>query len=192
MANITGKKVAFLATNGFEESELMETKRLIEEAGATTEIVSLEPGEIRGWKDKEWSKSVRVDRTVDQVSVGDYDSLIIPGGTMNPDILRTNARAVEFVKEFVESGKAVGAICHGPWMLVEANAVQGRRVTSWPSVKTDLQNAGARWSDAEVVTDQGIVTSRKPADIPAFARKMTEETAEGRHTRRDTRAVSII
>lgn len=189
---ITGKRVAILATNGFEQSELTEPKRLLEEAGAQTTVVSLQEGEIRGWKEKNWGDTIHVDKTVEQCTPNDFDALMVPGGQMNPDILRTNPKAVEFVRGFVQEGKPIGAICHGPWLLVEADAVRGRKVTSWPSVKTDLKNAGANWVDQEVVTDQGIVTSRKPDDIPAFAEKLIEEIGEGTHTHRTTQAVGLI
>lgn len=179
-----GKRVAILATNGFEQSELMEPKRLLEEAGAQTMVISPESGEIKGWKDKNWGDTVPVDESLNEASESNYDALVLPGGQMNPDILRMNPKAVSLVRSFVEAGKPVGAICHGPWLLAEAGVLDGRQVTSWPSIKTDLTNAGAEWTDEEVVTDNGIVTSRKPDDIPAFARKMIEEINEGYHDRR--------
>ena len=182
---ITGKKVAFLATNGFEESELVEPKKLLEEAGAETTVISQKDGDIQGWKDKNWAGSIHVDQTLDQAKPEEFDALVIPGGTMNPDALRMDPKAVKFVREFMSSGKVVGAICHGPWLLAEADTIRGKRLTSWPSLKTDLTNAGAEWTDQAVVTDQGMVTSRKPDDIPAFANKLIEEIAEGRHTRRE-------
>jgi len=178
---LDGKRVAILATDGFEQSELLEPKRLLEEAGAKTTIVSLQEGEIKGWSEKNWGQSVKVDITVADCSAEGFDALMLPGGVMNPDKLRLNEDAVAFVKGFFAAGKPVGAICHGPWMLVEADVVEGRKVTSWPSLQTDLRNAGATWTDAEVVTDEGLVTSRKPADIPAFAKKLIEEIAEGKH-----------
>lgn len=180
---IKGKRVAILATNGFEQSELFEPRKALQEAGAETVVVSLEPGEIKGWKEKNWGDSCKVDMTVDQCSPADFDALMLPGGQMNPDILRMNEKAVQFVREFMQSGKPVGAICHGPWMLVEADVVNGKTLTSWPSIKTDLRNAGAEWVDQEVVVDDGLVTSRKPADIPAFSQKLIEEISEGRHER---------
>jgi protease I len=183
MPDITGKKVAILATNGFEESELLEPKRMLEEAGAHTEVVAPQTGEIKGWKDGNWAQAIQVDKTLEECSAEDYDGLLIPGGTMNPDKLRLERSAVEFVRKFAESGKPIGAICHGPWLLVEAGVVQGREVTSWPSLRTDLENAGARWVDQEVAVDQGIVTSRKPDDIPAFSKKLIEEVREGVHAR---------
>ena len=181
--DLTGKKVAILATNGFEQSELLEPKKMLEEAGAETVVVSPESGEIKGWKDKNWGDAVPVDQTLDEVVESDFDALMLPGGQMNPDVLRMNPKAVDFVRSFSEAGKPIGAICHGPWLLAEAGVAEGRRMTSWPSIKTDLINAGADWTDEQVVTDHGIVTSRKPADIPAFAEKLIEEISEGVHAR---------
>jgi protease I len=180
---LNGKRVAILATNGFEQSELIEPKRLLEEAGAETVVVSPEQGQIKGWREKDWGDTIPVDQSLDGANEADFDALFIPGGNMNPDSLRMNPKAVSLVKSFVESGKPVGAICHGPWLLAEADVIEGRHVTSWPSIKTDLINAGADWTDEQVVTDQGIVTSRKPADIPAFAKKLIEEINEGVHSR---------
>jgi protease I len=182
---LDGKRIAILATDGFEQSELLEPKRALEEAGAKTEVVSIQEGQIRGWKDKDWGDSVAVDTVVQQTKADDYDGLLLPGGVMNPDKLRMNSDAVSFVKAMADSGKPIAAICHGPWTLVEAGAVKGRTITSWPSLKTDITNAGGKWVDEEVVTDRGIVTSRKPADIPAFNRKMIEEFKEGVHTMRN-------
>jgi protease I len=178
---LKGRKVAILATDGFEQAELMEPKRALDEAGATTHVVSIKSGEIKGWKSKDWGDSIRVDRTVDQVRASEYDALVLPGGVINPDHLRTEPKAVEFVKQFVQSGKPVAAICHGPWTLIEAGAVRGRKLTSWPSLKTDLKNAGANWVDEQVVLDGNIITSRKPDDIPAFNKKIIEEIADGKH-----------
>jgi protease I len=179
-----GKRVAALVTNGFEQVELTEPRKALEQAGARVDVVSPESGEVRGWKHKEWGESVKVDRVLDQARPDEYDALLLPGGVMNPDRLRMNAKAVEFVKHFAASGKPIAVICHGPWTLVEAGVVKGVRMTSWPSLRTDLVNAGADWVDAEVVVDRGIVSSRKPDDIPAFNRKMIEEFAEGRHAQR--------
>jgi protease I len=178
---LKGRKVAILATDGFEQAELMEPKRALDEAGATTHVVSIKSGEIKGWKSKDWGDSIRVDRTVDQVRASEYDALVLPGGVINPDHLRTEPKAVEFVKQFVQSGKPVAAICHGPWTLIEAGAVRGRKLTSWPSLKTDLKNAGANWVDERVVLDGNVITSRKPDDIPAFSQKIIEEIADGKH-----------
>ena len=180
---VQGKKVAILATDGFEQSELLEPKRLLEEAGCQTTVIAPKAGEIKGWNHTEWGQSVRVDQTLDQADCEDYDALVLPGGVMNPDKLRMESKAVEFVQGFYEAGKPIGAICHGPWLLVEADVVDGCEVTSWPSLRTDLENAGATWTDQQVVTDQGIVTSRKPDDIPAFSQKLIEEIGEGVHSR---------
>jgi protease I len=183
MPNIQNIKVAVLATDGFEQSELQKPVEALKEAGATVEIVSLKSGSIKGWKDKNWGDEVSVDKTVDSVKADDYDALVLPGGVMNPDTLRTNKDAITFVSSFMSAKKPVAAICHGPWTLVEAGAVKGRKLTSWPSLKTDIENAGGTWVDEEVVTDNGLVTSRKPADLPAFCKKMIEEIAEGPHSR---------
>jgi protease I len=181
---LEGKKVAILATDGFEQSELMEPYKALREAGADAIIVSPTGGKIQGMKHAEKADPFEVDLTLDQADADDFDALVLPGGVMNPDALRMNAKAVHFVKGFHAARKPIAAICHGPWLLVEADVVDGRRVTSWPSLKTDLRNAGAEWTDAEVVCDRGLVTSRKPDDLPAFCRKMIEEIAEGRHERR--------
>ena len=178
---LDGKKVAILATNGFEQSELFEPKKALEEAGAEVSIISLESGEIKGWDEKDWGKSIAVDLTVNEADPNDFDALQLPGGVMNPDKLRMNKKAVSFVKSFFESGKPVAAICHAPWTLIEADVVKGRTITSWASLKTDLENAGAKWVDQEVVVDNGLVSSRNPDDLPAFNKKMIEEFAEGKH-----------
>jgi protease I len=180
---LEGKRIAILATDGFEQSELLEPRKALQEAGASTHVVSPKTGRIRGWKHAEWGESVNVDTALDDADAGDFDALLLPGGVMNPDRLRMNPDAVEFVRGFVEEQKPIAAICHGPWTLIEAGGIKGRKMTSWPSLRTDLENAGAKWVDAEVVTDMGLVTSRKPDDIPAFNRKMIEEFAEGRHQR---------
>ena len=182
-ANLQQKQIAILVTHGFEQSELLEPKKALEKAGAKTQVVSLEPGRIRAWDHKDWGIDVPVEITLKEANPENYDALLLPGGVMNPDTLRTNGEAVKFVKHFVHEGKPIAAICHGPWTLIEAGGVKGRTVTSWPSLKTDLTNAGANWVDQQVVTDQGLVTSRKPADIPAFTEKMIEEIAEGKHSR---------
>lgn len=184
MAKLEGKKVAVLATHGAERSELLEPMTALREAGATVHLIAPQGGTIRTWKDKNWADEVPVDRTLAEARPEEYDALVLPGGVINPDTLRTIPEAVAFVRAFAEAGKPIGAICHGPWLLVEADVVRGRRVTSWPSVRTDLKNAGAQWEDAEVVVDQGLVTSRKPADLPAFNRKLVEEIAEGVHAAR--------
>ena len=174
---LDGKKIALLSGNGFEDSELLQPLEAIKAAGATVEIISEEAGEISG---KDESK-VSVDKTVDDVSAIDYDGLLLPGGVSNPDKMRQNKSAVNFVRDFFEQHKPVAAICHAPWLLVEADVVRGRTLTSWPSLQTDIKNAGGAWVDEEVVVDQGLVTSRKPEDIPAFNSKVIEEFAEGKH-----------
>lgn len=179
MQQLKDKKVAVLATDGFEQSELEQPVAALKEAGAQVEIISLKSGSIKGWDEKDWGKEIAVDKTVDSADADSYDALVLPGGVMNPDTLRTNKDAVSFVKSFMDEGKPVAAICHGPWTLVEAGVLKGRTVTSWPSLKTDIENAGGTWVDEEVVTDNGLVTSRKPADLPAFCKKMIEEIAEG-------------
>jgi protease I len=180
---LRNKRVAALVDNGFEQSELLEPKKALEAAGATVDVVSPQSGNVKGWKHTDWGQAVGVDRSLDEVKADEYDALLLPGGVMNPDKLRANTKAVTFVKAFVDAGKPIAAICHGPWTLIEAGAVQGRKMTSWPSLQSDLRNAGAHWVDQEVVTDNGLVTSRKPDDIPAFNKKMIEEFAEGRHSR---------
>jgi protease I len=178
---LDGKKVAILATDGFEQSELFEPRHALMQAGAEVTVVSLKPGEIQGMKHQDKGETIRVDKTLDQVSAGEFDALMLPGGVSNPDTLRMHPEAVSFAKAFFDAEKPVAAICHGPWLLAEADVLQGRTVTSWPSIRTDLRNAGAKVVDQEVVVDEGLVTSRKPADIPAFNAKMIEEFAEGRH-----------
>ena len=177
--NLQGKTIAILATDGFEQSELMKPKKALEEAGARTQVVSPAGGKIKGWDRKDWGEEVPVDITLDSADPARYDALLLPGGVMNPDQLRMNPAAVRFVKHFFEHAKPVAAICHGPWMLVEAGAVQGRTVTSWPSLKTDIRNAGGTWVDEEVVLSNGVVTSRKPDDIPAFNRQMIDLFSKG-------------
>jgi protease I len=181
---LAGKRVAILAADMFERVELDEPRKALEDAGATTEIVSIHDGEIQGFDHFEPKSTLRVDKTVEEVSADDYDALLVPGGVGNPDQLRTDENAVGFVRDFAEAGKPMAVICHGPWVLVEAGVARGLTLTSWPSLRTDIENAGGNWVDKEVVVDQGIVTSRKPDDIPAFNRKMIEEFCEGRHTDR--------
>ena len=185
---LEGVKVAILAADGFEQSELFEPKKALENAGAAVSIISLESGEIKGWDEKDWGKTIAVDLTVDEAVADDFDALQLPGGVMNPDKLRMNEKAVAFVKSFFEAGKPVGAICHAPWTLIEAGVVEGKTMTSWASLKTDLENAGAKWIDQEVVTDNGLVTSRNPQDLPAFNEKIIEEFAEGVHQKRKSAA----
>ena len=178
---LTGKRVAILATDGVEQVELTEPRKALDEAGAKTTLVSPKSGQIKGWQHDHWGEELKVDLALESANADTFDALLLPGGVMNPDQLRMNKQAVQFVRSFFDSGKPVAAICHAPWMLVEADVVSGRSVTSWPSLQTDLRNAGADWVNREVVTDQGLVTSRKPDDIPAFNRKMIEEFAEGEH-----------
>lgn len=182
-SDLAGKKVAILVDNGFEQVELTEPRKALDGAGATTHIVSPQPQKVKGWQHTKWGDELPVDVALDAARPEDYDALLLPGGVMNPDHLRGNDKAVSFVKNFVDSGKPIAAICHGPWTLIEAGAVRDRKVTSWPTLQTDLKNAGANWVDEEVVVDNGLVTSRKPDDIPAFNAKMIEEFAEGPHAR---------
>ena len=177
--NLQGKTIAILATDGFEQSELTKPKKALEEAGAKTQVVSPQGKKIKGWDKKDWGDEVNVDVTLDSADPARYDALVLPGGVMNPDQLRMNPDAVKFVKHFFEHAKPVAAICHGPWMLVEAGAVRGRTVTSWPSLKTDIRNAGGNWVDEEVVLSNGVVTSRKPDDIPAFNRQIIDLFSKG-------------
>ena len=181
MENLNRKKVAILATNGFEESELREPKRALEEAGADVDIISLQSGEIKSWADGDWGKKYQVDKTLNEVTQDDYDALVLPGGVINPDLLRREEKAIDFVRSFFDHHKPVAAICHAPWLLAEAGVLKGREVTSFSSIKTDIINAGANWRDEEVVVDSGLVTSRKPDDLPAFNSKLVEEVYEGKH-----------
>ena len=184
MPNISEAKIVILATDGFERSELHVPLDKLKAAGAKVEIASIKDGEIKSWDETDWGDTIAVDRNVKDVRVEDYDAIVMPGGQINPDLLRVNQDAVALVKAFVSSGKVVAAICHGPWLLVEADALRGRQATSYHSIKTDLKNAGANWVDKEVVTDKGIVTSRSPKDLDAFVSKIIEEVQEGRHERR--------
>jgi deglycase len=178
---LNGKRVAILATDGVEQVELTEPRKALEDAGSTAQLVSPKRGKIKAWQHDHWGDELKVDVLLDDARAENFDALMLPGGVMNPDLLRMNEKAVQFVRSFFNAGKPVAAICHAPWMLVEADVVRGRTVTSWPSLRTDLRNAGADWVDREVVTDEGLVTSRKPDDIPAFNKKMIEEFAEGVH-----------
>jgi len=179
--SLSGKRVAILATDGVEQVELLEPRKALDAAGAKTTVVSPKSGSIKGWDIDNWGSEIKVDLALNNASPDDFDALLLPGGVINPDTLRTIPSAVDFVRAFFEAGKPVASICHGPWMLVEADVVHGRNVTSWPSLHTDLKNAGANWADNQVVVDHGLVTSRKPDDIPAFNKKMIEEFAEGVH-----------
>jgi len=177
----TTKRIAILATNGFEESELSSPREALLKEGFTVDIISEETGSIRGWRDGNWSNSFDVDRTLDEVSAKDYNALVLPGGVINPDMLRRNDDALIFIRDFFKQSKPVAAICHGPQLLIEADVVNGRTMTSFRSIKTDLENAGALWVDEEVVVDEALVTSRNPNDLPAFNDKLIEEIREGKH-----------
>ena len=178
---LSGKKVAFLATHGVEQVELTEPWKSVEQEGGKPELLSLESGEIEGFEHLDKGDTFKVDKPVADADQSDYDGLVLPGGVANPDFLRTDEQAVRFVRSFFEAGKPVAAICHGPWTLVEADVVKGRTLTSWPSLKTDIRNAGGTWVDEEVHVDSGLVTSRNPDDLPAFNAKLVEEICEGRH-----------
>jgi protease I len=178
---LQGKRVAFLATDMVEQVELTEPWQAVKDEGAAVELISLEEGEIQGFNHYDKADTFTVDRTVEEARADDYDALVIPGGVGNPDTMRADENAVQFVRDFFKQGKPVGVICHGPWMLVEAGVVRDRKVTSWPGIQTDIRNAGGKWVDEEVVVDQGLVTSRKPDDLPAFNAKIVEEFCEGRH-----------
>lgn len=186
--DLHGKKVAILATEGFEQSELEKPREALRKAGAETRVVSPEKGKIRGWQENDFGGAIAVDVPLEEAEESDYDALLLPGGVMNPDKLRTIPEAVQLVRDFFKAGKPVAAICHGPQLLIEADVVRGRKLTSYASIKTDLINAGATWVDEPVVTDQGLVTSRKPGDIPRFNEKMIEEIAEGVHPGRRRKA----
>lgn len=183
MAHISNAKIAILATNGFEQSELFEPKKQLENAGAAVTIVSPASGSITGWDTDDWGKSIDVDLSLDDARVEDFDALVLPGGQINPDLLRANDAAVAFVRDFFNSGKPLAAICHAPWLLAEADVLKGRKATSYHSIETDIRNAGAEWLDQEVVVDQALITSRSPDDLDAFCAKIIEEVNEGRHKR---------
>src|SRR6476661_8341863 len=178
---LEGKKVAILVTDGFEQVEMTKPKQALDEAGAETTIVSLKSGQIQGMHHADKGDKFDVDLTINDAQPSEFDALMIPGGLMNPDALRANEEAVSFTRHFFVEGKPVAAICHGPWVLIDAGVVRGRTLTSWPNIKADVRNAGGNWVDQEVVVDNGLVTSRKPDDIPAFNKKMIEEFCEGRH-----------
>ena len=183
MPKISNAKVVILATHGFEQSELQVPLQRLRHAGAEVVVVSPEKGQIRGWKDKDWGESVNVDKVLGEVSADDYDAIVLPGGQINPDLLRINAEALQLIRDFLDSGKVVAAICHAPWLLIEVDAVRGRQVTSYKSIKTDVVNAGGKWLDREVVTDAGLITSRNPGDLEAFCVKIVDEIEEGSHAR---------
>ncbi|PSO13835.1 type 1 glutamine amidotransferase domain-containing protein [Bradyrhizobium sp. MOS003] len=183
--DIKGKTIAILATNGFEQSELEVPRDRLKQAGATVHVISLAAGEIKGWDKKDWGRSVRVDKTLDQASSSDYDALVLPGGQINPDLLRLEPKALSFIKDIFNAKKIVAAVCHAPWLLIETGIAKGRKMTSYKSIKTDVINAGAAWEDSAVVVDQGIITSRNPGDLEAFSAKIIEEVKEGRHVQRN-------
>jgi protease I len=178
------KKIAILATNGFEQSELEVPRDRLKAAGATVHIISLEAGDIKGWDKKDWGRPVKVDKTLSQVSANDYDAIVLPGGQINPDLLRVEPKALAFIKDIFNQKKIVAAICHAPWLLIETGIAKGRKMTSYKSIKTDVANAGAKWEDSEVVVDKGVITSRNPGDLEAFSAKIIEEVSEGKHTSR--------
>lgn len=178
---LRNKQVAILMTDGFELSEYVEPRKALEEAGATVNVIAPKGGKVKAWDETDWGEEYEVDVTLDAANAEDYDALLLPGGVLNPDNLRMNEKAVSFVSHFLNEGKPIAAICHGPWTLIETGALNGRKMTSYKSIKTDLINAGVDWVDQEVVVDQALVTSRNPDDLPAFCRKMVEEFAEGKH-----------
>lgn len=183
MTDIRKSRILIISANGFEQSELAVPRDRLREAGATVEVASPDGKAIRGWKDKDWGDKVEVDLPIPDAKVDNYDALVIPGGQINPDLLRIDDTAMDLVKAFISSGKIVAAICHGPWLLVEADAVRDRRITSYQSIRTDVRNAGGHWVDKPVVNDNGIITSRSPKDLDAFVGKIIEEVQEGRHRR---------
>jgi len=189
---LDGKKVAILVTDGFEQAELTKPREALDQAGAETKIVSLKSGKIQGMNHADKGDKFDVDQTLDEARPEQFDALMIPGGLMNPDALRSNDDALEFTRHFFREGKPVAAICHGPWVLIDAGVVRGRMLTSWPAIKTDVKNAGGKWINEEVVVDNGLVTSRKPDDIPAFNKKMIEEFCEGRHEAMATMAPTVL
>lgn len=178
--SLSGKKIAILATDGVEQDELTKPRNDLETAGATVEVIAPKSGEIKAWKHKDWGDKIKVDKTLDDVVTSDYDALVLPGGVINPDHLRMEEKAVRFVRDFFYTHKPVAAVCHGPWMLVEAGVVRGRKVTSWPSLKTDLKNAGAEWVDDVVIVDKNLITSRKPDDLPTFTRAIMDYLTEAK------------
>jgi len=181
---LDGKRVLILATNGFEQSELETPRDRLKAAGAQVDIVSPEQGEIKGWSGKDWGQKVKVDKALGSVKADDYDAIVLPGGQINPDLLRVNQDALKLIKAFFDAGKTVAAVCHAPWLLIETGIAKGRKMTSYNSIKQDVINAGAKWEDSAVVTDSGVITSRNPGDLEAFSAKIIEEIREGRHQRR--------
>lgn len=180
---LDGKRVLILATNGFEQSELETPRDRLKQAGAQVDIASPEQGEIKGWDGRDWGRPVKVDKPLASAKASDYDAIVLPGGQINPDLLRVNPEALKLIKSFYDSGKIVAAVCHAPWLLIETGIAKGRTMTSYHSIKTDVINAGAKWEDAQVVTDQGVITSRNPGDLEAFSSKIIEEIREGKHRR---------
>jgi protease I len=185
MSKILNAKVVILATHGFEQSELMVPRQRLRDAGAQVVVASPERGQIRGWKEKDWGESVTVDKQLAEIKAEDYDAIVLPGGQINPDLLRVNAQALQLIRAFLDGGKVVAAVCHAPWLLVELDAVRGREVTSYHSIKTDVINAGGKWVDSAVVVTDGIITSRNPGDLDAFCSKIIEEIEEDHHPRRN-------
>ena len=185
MAAIENAKILIIATNGFEQSELEKPRDGLRQAGAHVDVASPDGESIRGWDMNDWGRTVEVDKKIADCNCAEYDALVIPGGVINPDKLRVDDNAMRVVREFLSSGKIVAAVCHGPWLLVQANACRGRKMTSYKSIRKDVENAGANWVDEEVVTDRGVITSRNPGDLEAFTRKIIEEVREGRHDRRE-------
>jgi len=181
---LDGKKILILATNGFEQSELEVPRDKLKAAGASVEVVSPEKGEIKGWDKKDWGRPVKVDKPLADAKVEDYDAIVLPGGQINPDLLRVNGDALRLIRGFYDAGKTVAAVCHAPWLLIETGIAKGRKMTSYHSIKTDVINAGGKWEDSEVATDNGVVTSRNPGDLEAFSKKIIEEVREGKHQRR--------
>ncbi|MBS0536119.1 MAG: type 1 glutamine amidotransferase [Proteobacteria bacterium] len=181
---LDGKRILILATNGFEQSELEVPRDRLKSAGAQVDVVSPEQGEIKGWDKKDWGRAVKVDRALSEARASDYDAIVLPGGQINPDLLRVNKDALALIKSFYDAGKTVAAVCHAPWLLVETGIAKGKKMTSYHSIRTDVMNAGAQWEDSEVVTDNGVITSRNPGDLEAFSKKIIEEVREGKHQRR--------